>query len=397
MSNQKGGIFNFFKKIECQRNNNKVFLESYKNGDLKTILFMIKKDMVNDYCVCDDEGNTVLHYAVINNDEDFIINLLESEKDKKKLINKQNNDGNTILHLAVKQNNTKLVDYLIEQGGDQTLKNKNGEHVCRKEIDNIISPRKINENLLLISKMTNNNDNINNLSSSVMPTEDTLTDAEIQKVLEEINDDTINEKNDNSQSVSDTSDNNISQLVSDTSEKTKLSVSETSDNNISELNKINSKETNLLVSDTSEYMKGGGNYSETSIDNINSIMKGGGNYSETSIDNVKSIMRGGGNYSETSIDNVNSIMRGGGNYSETSIDNVNSIMRGGGNYSETSIMNLETSVDHINSIMRGGGNYSETSILDSIFENENNLKGGNRTNKISGTRKIREKINLNKK
>ena len=57
MSNQKGGIFNFLKKIECQRNNNKVFLESYKNGDLKTILFMIKKDMVNDYCVCDDEGN----------------------------------------------------------------------------------------------------------------------------------------------------------------------------------------------------------------------------------------------------------------------------------------------------------------------------------------------------
>ena len=47
--------------------------------------------------------------------------------------------------------------------------------------------------------------------------------------------------------------------------------------------------------------------------------------------------------------------------------------------------------------MHGGNHYSETSILDSLFDNKYKLEGGNKRMKISGSRKIKNIINLKKK
>ena len=87
-------------------------------------------DMLPDYNFTDDEGNTVLHQAVLDNDEKMVIKLLQKMKENgKNIINLQNNEGNTPFHLALINNNNLIAQMLDKAGADKTIRNNNGEFV----------------------------------------------------------------------------------------------------------------------------------------------------------------------------------------------------------------------------------------------------------------------------
>ena len=87
-------------------------------------------DMLPDFDFRNDEGNTVLHLAVKDNDEEMVINLLQKMKDSNKnIINAQNNEGNTAFHLALLNNNNLIAQILDKAGADKTIRNNKGEFV----------------------------------------------------------------------------------------------------------------------------------------------------------------------------------------------------------------------------------------------------------------------------
>lgn len=82
----------------------------------------------------DNDGNTILHYVVLLDDNDIVIKyLIEQYKltknthDASKYINIQNNDGLSTMHNAA--SNLNVIKYLHEQGGDINLKTKNGSTI----------------------------------------------------------------------------------------------------------------------------------------------------------------------------------------------------------------------------------------------------------------------------
>lgn len=69
-----------------------------------------------------DKGNTELHLAVINGDQDKILKLISSLTEKE--LNKKNNNGDTALHLAVSHQKIEIVKILINNPKiDLVLKN----------------------------------------------------------------------------------------------------------------------------------------------------------------------------------------------------------------------------------------------------------------------------------
>lgn len=71
----------------------------------------------------DNDGNSYLHDAVIQNFYDFVKFYLG----KKVSPNEQNIKGNTPLHYAMKKNNLKIIKLLLKNKGDVTIQNANRE------------------------------------------------------------------------------------------------------------------------------------------------------------------------------------------------------------------------------------------------------------------------------
>ncbi|KAJ0025419.1 hypothetical protein Pint_07694 [Pistacia integerrima] len=85
-----------------------------RSRQLPTLL----RESVNPF-VCDDNGATLLHYAVQTASSPAIKILLLYNVD----LNLQDNDGWTPLHLAVQARRTDIVKLLLIKGTDKTLKN----------------------------------------------------------------------------------------------------------------------------------------------------------------------------------------------------------------------------------------------------------------------------------
>lgn len=87
-------------------------------------------NMLPDFDFTDDQGNTILHQAVMENNIDMVISLLEKMKESNKnIIDVQNNDGNTAFHLAILNENNAIAQILDEAGADKTIRNNDGEFV----------------------------------------------------------------------------------------------------------------------------------------------------------------------------------------------------------------------------------------------------------------------------
>ena len=102
-----------------------------------TVIFIISGRQVHGEMLCADRdtfileqkdaggslGNTILHLAVIETDEDLIKCLLENGAE----INAQNKLGNTPLHLAVRSGDSDLIQLLVSGGADPGIPNKEGD------------------------------------------------------------------------------------------------------------------------------------------------------------------------------------------------------------------------------------------------------------------------------
>ena len=78
----------------------------------------------------DENGNTILHQAIINNDINLVNLILEKSKEtNQNILNIQNNQGNTAFHLAIKNENNEIANILDNAGIDKTIKNNDGEFI----------------------------------------------------------------------------------------------------------------------------------------------------------------------------------------------------------------------------------------------------------------------------
>jgi hypothetical protein len=100
-----------------------LFINTQKNSEdnIKNIKNLIGSGA--DVNAQNQNGNTALHLAVYNNNEETAKSLIEFGAD----VNAQNQNGNTALHLAVYNNNKETAKSLIEFGADVNAQNQNGD------------------------------------------------------------------------------------------------------------------------------------------------------------------------------------------------------------------------------------------------------------------------------
>jgi len=87
-----------------------------KSSDKNATLFS-KKYIEDNINYIDNEGNTLLHIAVINKDIDSVKKLLKEDLN----INHRNNRGQTPLHLATINNSLNIVEVLIHNNAKITI------------------------------------------------------------------------------------------------------------------------------------------------------------------------------------------------------------------------------------------------------------------------------------
>ncbi len=71
----------------------------------------------------DKDGNTRLHWSLVNGDVKYITSLIK-EGDQ---VNSLNNLGQTPLHIAYKRGRIEMATLLIKLGADQTIRDQNGK------------------------------------------------------------------------------------------------------------------------------------------------------------------------------------------------------------------------------------------------------------------------------
>lgn len=159
---------------------NKIVLEAFKEGEFNVASYLILKNKVTDYTVCDDEGFTILHYLVTFYEKipksDEVIDLILKQKHCKEFINnKDKKFGNTPLHLAVKKGNYELSNKLLTCGANANIENNEGmiinhfkktTNLHRSDSDKIINKNYIKKNNLdeysSVFKGIDYNNNLNN-------------------------------------------------------------------------------------------------------------------------------------------------------------------------------------------------------------------------------------------
>ena len=143
---------------------------SIKNGNTEVSSLILASPIIDlDYQ--DKDGNSYLHLAVMNRQEDIIKLLIK----KGIFINKQNKNGNSGLHLAYINNDNSIIKILLESGIDKNIVNK--ENKLAKEMK--IKSTKFNSNSsnkIRTTKLIYNNKflyeikkNKNNIDRNIFP------------------------------------------------------------------------------------------------------------------------------------------------------------------------------------------------------------------------------------
>lgn len=124
---QSGGFF-----WGSSENDSKL-IKACKEGEYRVVKFMLFNDMISDYTTHDEKGNTLLHYIAKKYEQipeaEKILDRLMCRSDKNSFINCQNDDGDTPLIIATKEANFVVCNRLVQEGADQTIKNKDGVYV----------------------------------------------------------------------------------------------------------------------------------------------------------------------------------------------------------------------------------------------------------------------------
>ncbi len=74
----------------------------------------------------DENGNTLLHLAVLESYDVFKKVLSKTECSEAKCVNTQNKEGDTPLHMAIKNNALDKIRDLVEAGAKTNIRNKSG-------------------------------------------------------------------------------------------------------------------------------------------------------------------------------------------------------------------------------------------------------------------------------
>ena len=142
---------------------------------------LILTSKVLDYSYQDQNGNSYLHLAVINQLENIVKTLIKKGIN----VNLQNNDGNTALHFAYSTGDIKFITIMIESKIDFSIKNKNGliaEEIAPGTFPEILDINN-NNNLNKMNVIHNKNntvtinlnlDNVNNNSKEIEKDNGTL-------------------------------------------------------------------------------------------------------------------------------------------------------------------------------------------------------------------------------
>ena len=181
------GLYNLLLKnpslVNTRDQKNETFLSyAIKRKNIETSELILTSPKL-DILYQDNNGNTYLHLAVINQLENIIRLLIKKGIN----INLQNNDGNTALHLAYNTGNIKIIAVLIENNADLKIKNKDG--LLAEEIKT--------DTLKKTTDDDNNNNNSNNSKKITSKNDDRLLTGEktaINKTIQ-INWENNNENN----------------------------------------------------------------------------------------------------------------------------------------------------------------------------------------------------------
>ena len=119
-------LYNILKRnpslVNAKDQKNETFLSyAIKRRNTDVAEFILTSPVL-DYSYQDQNGNSYLHLAVINQLENIIRILIQKGIN----VNLQNNDGNTALHFAYSTGDIKFITMIIESKIDFSIKNKNG-------------------------------------------------------------------------------------------------------------------------------------------------------------------------------------------------------------------------------------------------------------------------------
>lgn len=106
-------------------------LDALSAGKLDTALWLLGKGVSVDLNATDANEKTVLHYLVLNanNNEAKTALMKVLDSDVSESINKQDNEGNTAVHYAALNGHDDIVEKLREKGADLNIKNKQEMYV----------------------------------------------------------------------------------------------------------------------------------------------------------------------------------------------------------------------------------------------------------------------------
>ena len=171
-------LYNILKRnpslVNAKDQKNETFLSyAIKRRNTDVAEFILTSPVL-DYSYQDQNGNSYLHLAVINQLENIIRILIQKGIN----VNLQNNDRNTALHFAYSTGDIKFITMIIESKIDFSIKNKNGliaEEISpdsfpaildistsSSKMNNVNVNQYINNTLTININVDNNKNNINN-------------------------------------------------------------------------------------------------------------------------------------------------------------------------------------------------------------------------------------------
>ena len=116
-----------------------IFSNALKSNNYEIYDLILKSSILN-LKFKNNDGNSYLHLAVINQNEDIVKALIKKGIN----LNIQNKVGNTALHLAYEYGNSSIIKLLTQKGINSLIKNKDGK--IAKEITEINKNKSINYN-----------------------------------------------------------------------------------------------------------------------------------------------------------------------------------------------------------------------------------------------------------
>lgn len=142
---ENGAIYDFKQKDE---NGMIPFHKTAFEGNIKLLETFLEIGQAP--CQRDHKGNTILHYAAMNDKKEVFELLSKRGELNQNILNLENNEGNTPLFICVNSNNWDLVKLLIKYGANfEYLSSKDGKSILHRAV--------LEKNMDIIDKLITGN------------------------------------------------------------------------------------------------------------------------------------------------------------------------------------------------------------------------------------------------